>query len=142
MNTREFITKIIRQTSQNQIMQRVKSLPKILSIGVISTLGLIPLTSISTRGMTAYAAQQLQLQTNDPWYQSLEMAQAKVQAALSPGAFGHGVPGLYNMTASDILLACGISVLGGVVAYLVVRELLKYRNKRNIYRLSMTNKII
>lgn len=95
MNTKQFVTKII-STSQNQLIQRIKTLPKLLSVRLISILGLVPLTSVSSTGVTAYAQltqqQEGQIQTTDPWYQSLEMFHSKVQAALSPGAFGHGVP--------------------------------------------------
>jgi hypothetical protein len=65
MNTKEFVNKIIKT---NQIFQRARSLPKLLSVGFISTLGLLPLASIPNRGVGAYA-QQVQLQTtaSDPW---------------------------------------------------------------------------
>jgi hypothetical protein len=120
MNTKEFVTKIIKT---NQIFQRARSLPKLLSVGFISTLGLLPLASIPNRGVGAYA-QQVQLQTtaSDPWYQSLEIARSKVEAALSPGAFGHGVPGLQNLSTNEILIAIGISVLAGIIAFMTVRK--------------------
>jgi hypothetical protein len=120
MNAREFVTKIINK-SQGHVRQRVKSLPKLLSVGFIAVLGLLPIASISNRGISAYA-QQIQLQTTtttDPWYQSLEMARSKVEAALSPGAFGHGVPGLHSLTTSDILMAVGISVVTAIVVFIV-----------------------
>jgi len=100
-------------------------MPKLLSVAIISALGLLPMTSVSNRGMTAYA-QQLQSQTTDPWYQSLEIAHSKVQAALSPGAFGHGVPGLHNMSTNDILVLLGLSALGFMAVYIAVKVLLRY----------------
>ena len=90
MNTKEFVTNIIN-TNQKKIIHRIRCMPKLLSVAIISALGLLPMTSVPNRGMTAYA-QQLQSQTTDPWYQSLEIAQSKVQATTAPGACGHGVP--------------------------------------------------
>jgi len=75
-------------------MQRIKSLPKLLSIGIISVIGLLPLTSMPTRRMTVYAQQvnqQGQILTTDPWYQSIEVARSKVQTAVSPGVSRHGI---------------------------------------------------
>ena len=144
MNRREFVTKIINM-SQHQIMQRVKSLPKLLTVGSISILGLLPLTSIPTRGMTVYAQQiqqQGQIPTTDPWYQSLEIAQSKVQAALSPGATGHGVPGLYNLTTNDVLMAFGISVLAAILVVVAVKTLPKHMNKQKIGRVPLLNRMI
>lgn len=121
MNTKQFVTKIIN-TGQDQIIKTVKSLPKLLSVGLISVLPLLPLTSIPNRGALVYA-QQVQLQTTtDPWYQSLEIARSKVEAALSPGAFGHGVPGLQNLSTNEILMAIGISVIAGIIAFITVRK--------------------
>ena len=145
MNTKQFVTKII-STSQNQLLQRIKTLPKLLPVGLISVLGLVPLTSVSSRGVTAYAQltqqQEGQIQTTDPWYQSLEISRSKVQAALSPGAFGHGVPGLHNLTTTDILVAFGMSVLVGVVVYIAIRVLFEYTNKKKIVRISLLDKML
>ncbi len=119
MNTKEFVTKIIKM---NQIFQRVRSLPKLLSVGLISTLGLLPLASIPNRGIGAYAQQvQLQTTTIDPWYQSLETARSKVQAALSPEAYGNGVPGLQNLSTNEVLMAIGISVMASILVFMTVR---------------------
>ena len=130
MNTKEFVTNIIN-TNQKKIVQRIRCMPKLLSIATISTLGLLLMTSVSNRGMTAYA-QQLQLHTTDPWYQSLETAHSKVQAALSPGAFGHGVPGLHNMSTNDILVLLGLSALGFMAVYIAVKVLLRYLNEGKV----------
>ena len=117
---KEFITKIINKR-QGQLIQRVKSLPKLLSVGLIAVLGLLPLASILNRGVGAYA-QQVQLQTTaDPWYQSLEIARSKVEAALSPEAYGHGVPGLQNLSTNEILMAIGITVMMSILAFMTVR---------------------
>jgi hypothetical protein len=142
---KEFVTKIINK-SQGHIIQRVRSLPKLLSVGFIAVLGLLPIASIPNRGISAYA-QQVQLQTTtttDPWYQSLEIARSKVEAALSPGAFGHGVPGLLNLSTSEILMAIGISVLAGIAVFMAVRAMTSYTNiGRIVSRVSfLSNKMI
>jgi hypothetical protein len=143
MNTKEFVTKIIYR-GQNQIVQRIKSLPQLLSVGLVLVLGLLPMASIPNRGVTAYAQQlQLQLQTSDPWYQSLEIARSKAQAALTPGAFGHGVPELHNLSTNDILMAFGLSVLGGIAVFMAVKALLPYMDKEKISKVSsLLNKMI
>ena len=86
---------------------------------------------------------KLQVETTDPWYQSLEMAQAKVKAALTPGAFGNGVPDLHNLTANDILMTFGLSVLGGIRTYMAVTALIKYMDREKINKISpLLNKMI
>ncbi|MDF0682251.1 MAG: hypothetical protein P0116_14925 [Candidatus Nitrosocosmicus sp.] len=127
MNTKEFVTNIIH-TSQKKIVQRFRCMPKGMSITIISVLGLLLMTSVPNRGMTAYA-QHLQSQPTDPWYQSLEIAHSKVQAALSPGAFGHGVPGLHNMSTNDLLVFLGLTALGFMAVYIAVKVLLRYLNE-------------
>ena len=125
MNTKEFVTNIIN-ANQKKIIHRIRCMPKLLSVAIISALGLLPMTSVSNRGMTAYAQQLLHPQTTDPWYQSLEIAHSKVQAALSPGAVGHGVPELHNMSTNDILVLLGLSALGFIAVYIAVKVLLRY----------------
>ncbi len=142
MNTKEFVTKIIYR-GQNQIVQRVKSLPKLLLVSFVSVLGLLPMASIPNRDMTAYAQHlQIQLQTTDPWYQSLEIARSKVQAALTPGALGHGVPELHNLSTNDILMTFGLSVLGGIAVFMAVKALLPYIDKEKIRKAFLLNKMI
>ena len=130
MNTKEFVTNIIN-TNQKKIIHRIRCMPKLLSVAIISALGLLPTTSVSNRGMTAYA-QQLQSQTTDPWYQSLEIAHSKVQAALSPGAVGHGVPELHNMSTNDVLVLLGLTALGFMTVYIAVKVLLRYLNEGKV----------
>ena len=99
-----------------------KSMPKLFSVGLISLLGLMPLASLPNRGIMAYAQQQAQ--ALDPWSEALRTAQSKVEAATTPGAFGHGVPGLYDMTPQDILLVFGFAVVGSILVYATVSHLL------------------
>ena len=101
-----------------------KSMPKLFSGGLISLLGLIPLASLPNRGIMAYAQQQAQAAALDPWSEALRTAQSKVEAATTPGAFGHGVPSLYDMTPQDILLVLGIAAMGGILVYVIANHLL------------------
>ena len=67
-----------------------KSLGKILPVGLISLFGALPIFSLPDRGIVAYAQQQQQQQqASDPWSEAIKAAQSKVEAATSPGAFGH-----------------------------------------------------
>ncbi len=99
-----------------------KSMPKLFSVGLVSLLGLMPLASLPNRGIMAYAQQQAQ--ALDPWSEALRTAQSKVEAATTPGAFGHGVPGLYDMTPQDILLVFGVAAIGSILVYATVSNLL------------------
>ncbi len=99
-----------------------KSMPKLFSVGLISLLGLMPLASLPNRGIMAYAQQQAQ--ALDPWSEALRTAQSKVEAATTPGAFGHGVPGLYDMTPQDILLVFGVAAMGSILVYVIANHLL------------------
>lgn len=141
----ESVTKIV-STSQNQSIQRVKTLTKLLSVELLSILGLLHLTLVKSRGALTYAQliqqQEGQTQTiTDPWYRSLEIAQSKVQAALSLGAFGHGVPRLHHLTPADILVAFRMSVSIGICIYRAIRTLLKHTNKGKMCRMLLLNKI-
>jgi len=146
MNVKEFVTKIIKKQNQNKIIQKVKTMPKLFSVGLISMLGLLPLASIPNRGIATYAQQALEQspleQSTDPWYQSLEIARAKVEAATSPGAFGHGVPGLHNLTTNDILMTFGIAVLAFLAVFMAVRTLSNLVNNQKIGRVPLLNKIV
>jgi hypothetical protein len=147
MNVNEFVTRIIKKQNQNKIIQKVKTMPKLFSVGLISVLGLLPLASIPNRGIATYAQQAqeqspLEQQPTDPWYQSLEIARAKVEAAISPGAYGHGVPGLHNLTTNDILTAFGIAVLASIAVYTAVRTLPNLLNNQKIGRVPLLNKIV
>ncbi len=115
---------IINKRIINTIRSVGKSmpLPKLFSLGLVSLLGLIPLASLPNRGIMAYAQQRAQ--ALDPWSEALRTAQSKVEAATTPGAFGHGVPGLYDMTPQDILLVFGVAAIGSILVYATVNHLL------------------
>ena len=75
----------------------------------------------------AYEQQQAQAAL-DPWSEALRTAQSKVEAATTPGAFGHGVPGLHHMTSQDMLLVFGVATIGSILVYAIINHLLN-RNK-------------
>ncbi len=108
-----------------------KSMPKLFSVGLVSLLSLLPLPSLPNRGIMAYAQLEShqQAQAIDPWSEALRTAQAKVEAATSPGAFGHGVPDLHNLTTSDILLVFGVAAVGSVLAYAAISHLLHHMKR-------------
>ena len=105
-----------------------KSMPKLFTVGLISLLGALPLASLPNRGIMAYAQQQAQ--ALDPWSEALRTAQSKVEAATTPGAFGHGVPGLYDMTPQDILLVFGVAAMGSMLVYVIANHLLNRSKER------------
>ncbi len=118
MRAKEFISKRI----VNPIKSVGKSMPKLFLGGLVSILGVLPLASLPNKGLTAYA--QHQALAIDPWFEPLRIAQAKVEAATSPGAFGHGVPDLQNFTTQDILFVFGVAAAGSILAYTIVNYLL------------------
>jgi len=69
----------------------------ITAVGILSSLLLHIPSKIGIGRKYTYAQQQQQQQTGvdaDPLSSSLQIAQSKVHAATSPGAWGHGVPSL------------------------------------------------
>ncbi len=129
MRAKEIISKKI----VNPIRMVGKSIPKLFLVGLVSLLGILPLASLPSRGIGAYA--QHQVQALDPWSEALRTAQAKVEAATSPGAFGHGVPDIQNLATQDILFVFGVAVAGSILAYIIVNYLLnrtKEKARNNI----------
>jgi hypothetical protein len=118
MRAKEIISKKI----VNPIRLVGKCIPKLFLVGLVSLLGTLPLASLPNRGITAYAQQQSY--ALDPWSEALRTAQAKVEAATSPGAFGHGVPDLQNLQTQDILFVCGVAVASSILAYTIVNHFL------------------
>jgi hypothetical protein len=124
MRAKEIISKRI----VNPIKSVGKSIPKLFLVGLVSLLGTLPLVSIPNRGITAYAQQQVE--ALDPWSEALRTAQAKVEAATSPGAFGHGVPDLQNLTTQDILFVFGVAAVGSILAYTIINYLLSQTKEK------------
>ncbi len=107
-----------------------KSMPKLFSVGLISLIGMMPLASLPNRGIMVNAQLEQQAQAIDPWSEALRTAQSKVEAATTPGAFGHGVPGLYDMTPQDILLVFGVAAMGSMLVYVIANHLLNRSKER------------
>ena len=125
MRAKEIISKKI----VNPLRSVGKSKPKLFLVGLVSLFGALPLASLPNRVITAYAQQQAQ--ALDPWSEALRTAQAKVQAATSPGAFGHGVPDLQNLTTQDVLSVFGVVAVGSILAYIIANHLLN-RSKEKL----------
>jgi hypothetical protein len=120
---------IIRKKIVNPIRSVGQSKPKLFLVGLVSLFGALPLASLPNRVITAYAQQQAQ--ALDPWSEALRTAQAKVEAATSPGAFGHGVPDLQNLTTQDVLSVFGVAAFGSILAYVIANYLLN-RGKEKV----------
>jgi hypothetical protein len=113
-------------------LKRSKVVNLISVFGLVSTLLLyIPIKLGIIEGnrfagaALASAQKQQQRQTGvaaaDPLSSSLQIAQSKVQAATSPGAWGHGVSSFHNLSNQDLLIILGITSIGCILAYLTVR---------------------
>jgi hypothetical protein len=128
MRAKEIINKKIVRPIRPVCMSK----SKLFLVGLVSLLGALPLASLSNKVVTAYAQQQ-QAQALDPWSEALRTAQAKVEAATSPGAFGNGVPDLQNWTTSDLLFVFGVVVAGSMLAYTIIKYL-RNRSKEKVKR--------
>ena len=124
MRAKEIISKKII----NPLRSVGKSKPKLFLVGLVSLFGALPLASLPNRVITAYAQQQAQ--ALDPWSEALRTAQAKVQAATSPGAFGHGVPDLQNLTTQDVLSVFAVVAVGSILAYIIANHLLNQSKEK------------
>src|SRR5215212_7268052 len=119
----------ISSTSLKDESKRKSSSSVVVSLisiaGILSSLLLLYIPSkIGFIGFSAYAQQpQPQPQQNslDQLSSSLQIAQSKVQAATAPGAWGHGVPSLHNISSQDLLTILGITAVGCILAYLIIR---------------------
>jgi hypothetical protein len=137
MNPKEFVT--------NRIINPIKSVGRSKSIKPRNSKGVVVVSLISLAGLlssaallsfvpgkieireifaaSAYASQQ-HATVSDPLSDSLQIAQSKVQSATAPGAFGHGVPSLYNISIQDLLTILGITGVGCILTYFIARALL------------------
>lgn len=127
MNTKEFVTKIIIEPIRSkQRMRRGLSIRKKLVIpGIMALLSLMSGNSIAY-AQTLYERQQQQQQLTDPFVESLNIAKTKVEAATSVGAFGNGVPELYNISVQDLILAFTITAIGAIMTYIAIKILLPH----------------
>lgn len=131
MNTKEFVTKIIIEPIRlKQRMIRGLSIRKKLVLpGIMALLSLVSGNSI------AYAqtlGDQQQQQLADPFVESLNMAKTKVEVATSVGAFGNGVPELYNISVQNLMLVFTITAVGAIVTYIAIKMLLPHFRRMKI----------
>ncbi|MDQ4073630.1 MAG: hypothetical protein M3162_04915 [Thermoproteota archaeon] len=124
MSPQGIVTKIIVKP----IKTIGKSLRHLVMLGLVSLFGMLSISSLSSRGIMVYAQQQL----IDPMSEALNEAQRKVVVATSPGAFGHGVPGLYNIPVEHLLMAFGISAAIGILVYMAVQFALGQMTKKMV----------
>jgi hypothetical protein len=122
---------IINKRIINPIRSVGKSVSKLFSVGLVSLIGMMPLISLPNKGIMAYAQlEQQQQQASDPWSEALRVAQSKVEAATAPGAFGHGVPDLHNLTTQDLLMVFGVAAVGSILVYAIINHLLNRSNAK------------
>ena len=91
--------------------------------------GIMALLSLVSGNYVAYAqtlGEQQQQQVADPFVESLNIAMTKVEVATSAGAFGNGVPDLYNISVQDLMLAFTITAIGAIVTYIAIKMLLPH----------------
>jgi hypothetical protein len=91
-----------------------KSIKRLMQLGIVSaaTSLILPVAAAITTNQLAYSQQQ-----SDLSQEVLKLAQAKVQAATNPGAFGHGVP-ILNSWISGIDITSMLE-LSGLIAVIV-----------------------
>ena len=131
MNTKEFVTKIIIEPirSKQRMIWGLSIRKKLVLPGIMALLSLVSGNSI------AYArtlGEQQQQQLADPFVESLNMAKTKVEVATSVGAFGNGVPELYNISVQNLMLVFTITVVGAIVTYIAIKMLLPHFRRMKI----------
>jgi hypothetical protein len=136
------VIKSMGKLSSTTEPKKSKSVGLISIFRILSTLLLyIPINfELIGNRIGAYAQQQQQQQAGvvtDPLSSSLQIAQSKVQAATSPGAWGHGVPSLHNLSNQDLLTILGITSIGCIAAYLIVRIMLSRTKEKEDKKMVM-----
>ena len=131
MNTKEFVTKIIIEPirSKQRMIRGLSIRKKLVLPGIMVLLSLVSGNSI------AYAqtlGEQQQQQLADPFVESLNMAKTKVEVATSVGAFGNGVPELYNISVQNLMLVFTITAVGAIVTYIAIKMLLPHFRRMKI----------
>ena len=122
---------IISKKIFNQIKSVGKSMPKLFSAGLISLLSALHLSSMPSRGLLVHA-QVENHQAIDQWSEALRVAQSKVEAATSPGAFGHGVPDFHTLTTPDLLMVFGVASAGSILVYMIASYLLTRSKEKGL----------
>ena len=131
MNTKEFVTKIIIEPirSKKRMIWGLSIRKKLVLPGIMALLSLVGGNSI------AYAqtlGEQQQQQLADPFVESLNMAKTKVEVATSVGAFGNGVPELYNISVQNLMLVFTITAVCAIVTYIAIKMLLPHFRRMKI----------
>jgi len=131
MNTKEFVTKIIIEPirSKQRMIWGLSIRKKLVLPGIMALLSLVSGNSI------AYAqtlGEQQQQQLADPFVESLNMAKTKVEVATSVGAFGNGVPELYNISVQNLMLVFTITAVCAIVTYIAIKMLLPHFRRMKI----------
>ena len=131
MNTKEFVTKIIIEPirSKQRMIRGLSIRKKLVLPGIMALLSLVSGNSM------AYAqtlGEQQQQQLADPFVESLNMAKTKVEVATSVGAFGNGVPELYNISVQNLMLVFTITAAGAIVTYIAIKMLLPHFRRMKI----------
>jgi len=111
-------------------MIRGLSISKKLVLPVI--LALLSLVSGNSLAYAQTLSEQQQQQLADPFVESLNVAKTKVEVATSAGAFGNGVPELYNISVQDIVFAFTITAIGAIMTYIAVKMLLPHFRRTKI----------
>lgn len=138
MDTKEFVTKIIIGPirSKQRKMRGLSIRKKLVLPGIMALLSLVSGNSIAyAQILGEEGQQQLQqqpVQLTDPFAESLNVAKTKVEAATAAGAFGNGVPELYNISVSDLMLAFTITVIGSIATFISIKILLPYFSKMKV----------
>ncbi|GKS62418.1 hypothetical protein YTPLAS21_18760 [Candidatus Nitrosocosmicus sp.] len=137
MDTREFVTKIIIRPirSKQRKMRGLSIRKKLLLPGIMALLSLVSGNSIAYAQILEEGQQQLQqqpVQLTDPFAESLNVAKTKVETATAAGAFGNGVPELYNISVSDLMLAFTITTIGSIATFISINILLPYFSKMKV----------
>ena len=101
----------------------------------MALLSLVSGNSIAYAQILEEGQQQLQqqpVQLTDPFAESLNVAKTKVETATAAGAFGNGVPELYNISVSDLMLAFTITAIGSIATFISINILLPYFSKMKV----------
>lgn len=141
MNTKEFVTKIIIEPirSKQRMIRGLSIRKKLVLPGIMALLSLVSGNSI------AYAqtlGEQQQQQLADPFVESLNMAKTKVEVATSVGAFGNGVPELYNISVQNLMLVFTITAAGAIVTYIAIKMLLPHFRRMKITLTNITQTVV
>lgn len=131
--SKNIVTKFISRIKPS--ISKIRSFPKLLAIGIISLISILFTSTIPSRSTIAY----VQMQLVDPTQETIKIAQAKVEAATSPGAFGHGVPSIYNMSNKEIMIVFGIAAIVGIISYAIYRVVMERKNRDSNIEMTVTS---